>query len=48
MLPNALINVKPAVGGGGGGVMQGVVWGFDIIQKFVAKFPAHRQIVLIN
>ena len=45
MLPNALINVKPA---GGGGVMQGMVWGFDIIQKFVAKFPAHRQIVLIN
>jgi len=30
------------------GVMQGMVWGFDIIQKFVAKFPAHRQIVLIN
>ena len=29
-------------------VMQGMVWGFDIIQKFFVKFPAHGQIVLIS
>jgi len=26
-------------------VMQGMVWGFDIIQKFAVKFPAHGQII---
>ena len=34
--------------GGGGGLMWGMVWGFDIIQKFVVKFAAHGQIVLIS
>ena len=47
MLPNAPINAKPARGGGGR-LMWGMVWGFDIIQKFVVKFAAHGQIVLIS
>ena len=24
---------------------QGMVWGFDIFQKFAVKFPAHGQII---
>ena len=35
------INVKAVLGGGGG--VQGMVWGFDIFPKFVFKFPAHSQ-----
>ena len=42
MLPNAAIDLKPAGG------MQGIGWGFDIIQKFAVKFPAHGQIILIK
>ena len=46
----APINVKPAAAGrgGGGGWRQGMGWGFDIFQKFAAKFPAHGQIIPVK
>ena len=37
---------KGSVGGGGG--RQGMVWGFDIFQKFVVKFLAHEQIIPVK
>ena len=42
------INVKPARGEGGWGGRQGLGWGFDIFQKFAAKFPAHGQIIPVR
>ena len=46
MIPNAPIDARPT-GAGGGGAMQGIGWGFDVIQKFAVKFPNHGQIILI-
>ena len=43
---NGIINVKPAIGaGGGGGRRQGMGGGFDTFQKFAVKFPSHGQII---
>ena len=36
------------LGGGGRGEAQGMVWGFDIVQKFVLKFPGHGQIIPVK
>ena len=47
ILNNAPINVKPAMGGGGGG-RQGMGWGFDTFQIFAVKFPAHGQIIPVK
>ena len=44
----APISVKPAGGGGGGLVRQGMGWGFDTFQKCAVKFPAHGHIIPVK